>query len=419
MNRTLKAIEAISLIMTLLFIGCKKTDIDVRVTTYTPQEIMATSAVCGGDVILAQGLFLSEIGVCWSKEKNPTVDQAHLSTTVWDRPFVCTINGLEPDTRYHIRAYALRGLEYYYGEDKSFTTLESGGGDLGGTLSGLFSVSETQQVHFSQGNLQYNASTNTWRFAENQYDLLITPEDMTCVDDNGNKYVDVSLQYSSTSNNWIDLFGWGTSSYEHGAVCYQPWSTSGKNYQYTAYGSYPCNLFDQTGEADWGFNSISNGGNSINTWRTLTGTEWEYLFFTRSTPSGIRFVRAEVNGVNGVIILPDDWDANIYYFYGINSITNEGSFIANVISAARWKILEDSGAVFLPAAGGRERTKVMFIGYCGLYWSSSCDYFNPPYNAHCMVFKGYDNLLPQHPTVFINSGGFSYGSSVRLVRKAE
>ena len=36
-----------------------------------------------------------------------------------------------------------------------------------GVINGLFSVSSTKKVYFSQGNLQYQASTNTWRFAEN------------------------------------------------------------------------------------------------------------------------------------------------------------------------------------------------------------------------------------------------------------
>lgn len=43
-----------------------------------------------------------------------------------------------------------------------------------GAISGLFSVGATQQVWFSQGNLQYRASTNTWRFAENQWDYVGT-----------------------------------------------------------------------------------------------------------------------------------------------------------------------------------------------------------------------------------------------------
>ena len=39
-----------------------------------------------------------------------------------------------------------------------------------GAINSLFSVSDDLQVRFSRGNLQYQASTNTWRFAENQYD---------------------------------------------------------------------------------------------------------------------------------------------------------------------------------------------------------------------------------------------------------
>ena len=101
-------------------------DSDVRVTTYTPQDITATTAKCGGDVIATQGLSLTELGVCWGVEQSPTADQKHLSTTVWNEPFVCTITDLEPKTKYYVRSYALRGLVFYYGEEKNFTTLEVG-----------------------------------------------------------------------------------------------------------------------------------------------------------------------------------------------------------------------------------------------------------------------------------------------------
>ncbi len=114
--------------------GCtpeENNDGDVRVTTYTPQDITPTTAKCGGDVIVTQGLSLSELGVCWSTERNPTASDTHLSTSNWSKPYVCTITGLEPDTKYHVRAYALRGLEYYYGDDKTFTTEENSGGGGG------------------------------------------------------------------------------------------------------------------------------------------------------------------------------------------------------------------------------------------------------------------------------------------------
>ena len=43
-----------------------------------------------------------------------------------------------------------------------------------GVLPGTFSVSSTLKVQFSQGNLQYQASNNIWRFAENQWDYVGT-----------------------------------------------------------------------------------------------------------------------------------------------------------------------------------------------------------------------------------------------------
>jgi hypothetical protein len=37
-----------------------------------------------------------------------------------------------------------------------------------------FSIDPTHQIEFSRGNLQYKASENKWRFAENQYDYVGT-----------------------------------------------------------------------------------------------------------------------------------------------------------------------------------------------------------------------------------------------------
>ncbi len=56
---------------------------------------------------------------------------------------------------------------------------------------------------------------------------------------------------------------------------------------------------------DWGiYNPIVNGGNQAGLWRTLTGTEWGYVLGRRWTPYAI----AIVNGVWGVVVLPDGWD---------------------------------------------------------------------------------------------------------------
>ena len=160
-----------------------------------------------------------------------------------------------------------------------------------GAVDGLFSISENKQVYFSQGNLQYQPSSNTWQFARNQYDII-----------ERNDYLQIDENYDG----WIDAFAWGTSGIDHGAECYQPWATILDDSSYFAYGDAACNLYDKTGQADWGYNAIQNGGNRVGQWRTLSKEEWEYVFDKRVTSSGARFAYAVVNGVLGTVLFPDD-----------------------------------------------------------------------------------------------------------------
>lgn len=260
-----------------------------------------------------------------------------------------------------------------------------------GAIKGLFSVSSSTQVFFSQGNLQFQASRNIWRFANNQYDYLGF--------DNSN--------VSSTYDGWIDLFGWGTSGYSHGAVCYQPWSTSESNLDYYPYNSSVYyNLYDHTGQADWGYNSISNGGNINNKWRTLTQAEWNYVFNIRNTSSGIRYVKAQVNGINGVILLPDNWKTSYFELYNIN----DGTYDSNIIDHSNWcNKLQNNGAVFLPAAGNRIGSTVSFSNTSGDYWSSS---HNGEREA-CEVWFVNSKIKTDF------SGPRHYGFSVRLVQELD
>lgn len=92
-----------------------------------------------------------------------------------------------------------------------------------GAINGLFTINENgDQVYFSKGNLQYQASTSTWRFAENQWDYVGT-QNPPWGDAGGTVSGSDNANISETYSGWIDLFVWGTSGYNHGAVCYQPW----------------------------------------------------------------------------------------------------------------------------------------------------------------------------------------------------
>ncbi|MCR5013180.1 MAG: hypothetical protein K6A28_00215 [Bacteroidales bacterium] len=275
-----------------------------------------------------------------------------------------------------------------------------------GMLSGVFSVSGALQVHFSQGNLQYQASTGTWRFAEHQWSYVGATEPDQYGHVGGNVEGSSNHLISETYDGWIDQFGWGTSGFDHGAVCYQPYSTSTMYWDYYAYGSDTCNLYDQTGKADWGYNAISNGGNAVNRWRTLTIAEWHYLLFERHTESSMLFAKASVDGVNGLVLLPDDWNASNYSFTHVNVGGDDASFNDNLLSLSQWDALESEGAVFLPASCFRYGSSVQTINAVGHYWSSSKAERTSAY------YMSFGNL-----SVSTEGDYYNYpGRAVRLVR---
>lgn len=264
----------------------------------------------------------------------------------------------------------------------------SGHETTSGVLNGLFSVSDGLQVQFSIGNLQYKASSNTWKFADNQWD-----------------YIGENNQpLSSSYNGWIDLFGWGTSGWDCGNTYYHPWDSD--NSDGSLYGPFGnINLTGSFANADWGvYNSISNGGNQTNLWRTLTLSEWKYIINTRNTSSGIRFAKAKVNGVNGLILFPDDWTSS---YYSINSINQNGcNYSDNEISTTQWQTIEQQGAVFLPASGYRYGTSVYGVKSFGYYWSATCS--NYDYGAY---YLGFDDLFLSY-YILEKYNGYS----VRLVK---
>ena len=245
-----------------------------------------------------------------------------------------------------------------------------------GALPGEFSISATKKVHFSSGNLQYNAALGThqcadgttqqgtWRFAENQWDFVgdetygtVYANDVKC--SNG--------QISATYNGWIDLFCWGTSGWNSGAVEYQPYSTSESNSDFFVCGNSENDLVGECAYADWGvYNAISNGGNTTERWRLLTSEEWDYILNTRINAdmlSGLGIV----SGINGLILLPDTWSET----GTISFIPNSYDATANIYSQQEWKMMEDLGAVFLPFTGVRDGLYMHDFESDGYYWTST------------------------------------------------
>ena len=225
-----------------------------------------------------------------------------------------------------------------------------------GALIGQFSVSDTKKVYFSKGNLQATYNTSwSWAFATNQWDYI--------GNDAGNTSINGVGTISGTGT--VDLFGWV------GAAC--EWTGAA---QYGISNVKPAAQYGYVeGEAlksDWGTLAITNGGNTANFgWHSLAVSEWEYLFTTRTTPSGVRYAHAKVNNVPGLVLLPDDWSTDYYSLDKVNDAMST-NYTDNVISSSDWTSkLEAHGAVFLPAGGNRNGAEVSDAGVRGIYWSST------------------------------------------------
>ena len=91
-------------------------------------EITTNSAQCGGKVTNDGGTAVTERGICWSTNANPTITNSHVSAGAGTGTFSAMMSGLSASTTYHVRAYATNEAGTAYGLDKEFKTLTGGGG---------------------------------------------------------------------------------------------------------------------------------------------------------------------------------------------------------------------------------------------------------------------------------------------------
>ena len=281
--------------------------------------------------------------------------------------------------------------------------------------NGAFSVSDDKAVYFSQGMLQFCARTyyyhnREWRFADSDWDFA------------DNMGYTVSSVYNDFSSEWIDLFGYGTSGYDNGQTAYQPWATDDLSEEGTYPDNYPylkCNL---TGNMDWGYNAITNGGNTENSgWRTPSAAEWDYILNQRP---GVRYAPARIPRSSntyhgGYILFPDNWDTLTYKLSQNNYNNVDGLMKDNTISQSDWNTyFKPKGAVFLVIYQTRTTGQYGTISNTtnATYWTSTWGVSqwtgNPeqPFIVSSYEFKPLKSSL--HPTRTTS------GYPVRLVRDA-
>ncbi len=332
-----KYIKLLACLMASIFmVSCQEDPVFEEVSTLTTldaTDVSINSAVLNGQVNITNwgerqvsyaGFYIST-SRDFNSDDTKEYEQNSSSGSSSPMSFSQKVTELKENTTYYYYVYVRKwaGKEEMKGNIKSFSTKQLVTPQ--GAIKGLFSVSSTKQVFFSKGNLQYQASTATWRFAEHQYDYI----------------GDGNLNVSATYSGWIDLFGWGTSGY-NGRYPYNTWDEATEPY------GNPNGDLDGT-NYDWGvYNAISNGGNQIGMWRTMSRAECIYLFHNRTNALQL-YSNAQIAGTNGLIILPDDWALP----FGLSFTPGQKKYSSNIYTIEQWAQMEQAGAVFLPAAGER------------------------------------------------------------------
>ena len=233
--------------------------------------------------------------------------------------------------------------------EAALAALNPGGGMPAGVLSGKFTINEDgDQISFAKGNLQATTTdlgeTWTWGFAANQWDLIGNAAANNAV--NGNKTV--------SENGTVDLFGWSTPTTYYGI-------SNSKNNDY-----YSSDF------REWGENITGAE------WKTLNPSDWNYIIKNRADAAD-KHGQATVNGVNGYIFLPDEWELPT----GLSFTAKPNNWTTNVYEGDDWTAMENAGALFLPMSPWRAGNTVTTLT-AAYYWTSD---YNSSYMAMAYSFQ--------------------------------
>lgn len=92
------------------------------VSTLPLSALTYSSVACGGNVSWHGNSAITQRGCCWGTSPNPTISGSKTTDGSGIGQFTSTISGLQPNTQYYVRAYAVNFAGVAYGSQYSFTT---------------------------------------------------------------------------------------------------------------------------------------------------------------------------------------------------------------------------------------------------------------------------------------------------------
>ena len=373
------------------------------VTTTSASSVTETSAVTGGNVTSDGNASVTERGVVYATTQNPTTANTKVASGSGTGSFVCNLSGLQPNTKYYVRAYAINSKGTAYGEEITFITNKSislpivttaavtsvtetsavTGGNV--TSDGNASVTERGVVYSTNPNpvitnlsntirpcgsgtgeftytitgLQANTKYYVRAYAKNDAGTAYGEEISFVTNENtshnGYEYVDLGLSVKWATMNvgaeipedYGDYFAWGETApkevYDRSTY---KWCNGSKNTltKYNTISSY--GIVDNKTQLE-----LSDDAASVNwggSWRIPTNTEMtelrEQCTWTWITQNGVNGYKVTSKSNGNSIFLPA---AGYYYDNSSNRARSYGYYWSSLLSIGNpdnaWFVYYDTG----------------------------------------------------------------------------
>ena len=369
------------------------------VTTASITQITETTAVAGGTVTNDGNASVTERGVCISTVSNPTTSNTKITAGSGTGSFTCNLTGLQANTTYYVRAYAINEKGTAYGEEVTFTTNKQivlpsvttaaitqitetsavAGGNV--TSDGGASVTERGVVYSTNPNPVITNLNNTIRpcgsgtgeftytitglqpstkyyvcaYAKNDAGIaygeevtFTTGQEVSISDptgtENGYGYVDLGLSVkwatmnvgASSPEDYGDYFAWGETTTK----------TTYNMFTYKYYNLSSGTITKYNNSSDYGTEDNKTQLDlSDDAARANWGGSWRM-------PTDAEFTELREQCTWTIIQVKDNSGGIINVGYNVTSKSNGNS-------------------IFLPAAGWRNDSSLSYAGSNGYYWSSS------------------------------------------------
>tara|TARA_R110002033_G_scaffold162910_1_gene199773 strand:+ start:5059 stop:5868 length:810 start_codon:yes stop_codon:yes gene_type:complete len=107
-------------------------------TTNTVNNISENTAISGGLITSDGGATVISRGICWSTNSNPSINDEKTIDGSGTGLFTSNMAGLNANTTYYVKAYAINSEGVAYGNENNFTTIQLTPADkILGTYSGV------------------------------------------------------------------------------------------------------------------------------------------------------------------------------------------------------------------------------------------------------------------------------------------